>query len=215
VYDIHDNILGYDITSLDLDSGELRLIETKGVGDVTGTVLLTPNERRVAEDRRDGYWLYVVTNCDTTPQLQTPIRAPQPASSGMRSVGSTNNCLSVDVMTQRIIEGETMDRKKTVDQTTLDDIIRRIVDVAHPEKIILFGSAAREEMGPNSDVDLLVIKSGAHRLDLAGQIYMNLHGVGEAVDIIVVTPEDVERYRDSHALVIAPALREGKVVYAA
>lgn len=108
-----------------------------------------------------------------------------------------------------------MDRKKIVDQKILDEIIRRIVEVAHPDKIILFGSAARGERGPNSDVDLLVIKSGAHRLDLTGQIYMNLHGVGEAVDIIVVTPEDVERYRDSHALVIAPALREGKIIYAA
>jgi predicted nucleotidyltransferase len=87
--------------------------------------------------------------------------------------------------------------KRTLDQKTLDDIIRRIVEVAHPEKIILFGSAARGEMGPNSDVDLLVIKSGAHRLDLTGQIYMNMHGVGEAVDIIVVTPEDVERYGNS------------------
>ena len=63
-----------------------------------------------------------------------------------------------------------MNGRRTVDQKTLDDIIRRIVEVAHPEKIILFGSAARGEMGPNSDVDLLVIKSGAHRLDLAGQI---------------------------------------------
>jgi predicted nucleotidyltransferase len=108
-----------------------------------------------------------------------------------------------------------MGRKRTLDQKTLDEIIRRIVEVAHPERIILFGSAARGEMGPNSDVDLLVIKSGAHRLDLAGQIYMKLHGVGEAVDVIVVTPEDIERYRDNSALVIAPALREGKVVYAA
>jgi uncharacterized protein len=70
----------------------------------------------------------------------------------------------------QIIAGEAMDGRRTVDQKTLDDIIRRIVEVAHPEKIILFGSAARGEMGPNSDVDLLVIKSGAHRLDLAGQI---------------------------------------------
>jgi hypothetical protein len=70
-------------------------------------------------------------------------------------------------------------------------------------------------MGPHSDVDLLVIKSGANRLDLTGQIYRNLHGVGEAVDIVVITPEDVERYRNSHALVVAPALKEGKVVYAA
>jgi len=97
----------------------------------------------------------------------------------------------------------------------LDEIIRRIVAVAAPEKIILFGSAARGEVGPNSDVDLLVVKSGVvHRGQLAEAIYMNLFGVEQAVDIVVVTPEDIERYKDSIALVIRPALQEGKVVYA-
>jgi hypothetical protein len=76
VYDVHDKNLGYDITSLDLNSGELRLIEVKGLGAQSGTILLTPNERRVAEDRRDCYWLYVVTNCDAQPALQEPIRDP-------------------------------------------------------------------------------------------------------------------------------------------
>ena len=108
-----------------------------------------------------------------------------------------------------------MQQKKTVAQETLHEIIRRIVAVAQPEKIILFGSAARGEMGPHSDIDLLVIKAGVNRLELTGQIYRHMHGVREAVDIVVVTPEDVERYRESHALVIAPALREGQVVYAA
>ena len=76
VYDVHEKNLGYDVTSLDLASGELRLIEVKGLGAASGTILLTPNERRVAEDRRDCYWLYVVTDCDTTPRLQEPIRDP-------------------------------------------------------------------------------------------------------------------------------------------
>lgn len=106
-------------------------------------------------------------------------------------------------------------RKRSLAPETLEKIIRRIVEVAQPEKIILFGSAARGEMGPNSDVDLLVVKSGAHRLDLIARIYRNMRGVGAPVDIIVVTSEDIERFRDSHPLVIAPALREGKVVYAA
>jgi predicted nucleotidyltransferase len=44
-------------------------------------------------------------------------------------------------------------------QKVLDEIVRRVVGVAQPEKIILFGSAARGEMGPNSDVDLLVVRS--------------------------------------------------------
>ena len=76
VFDVHEKNLGYDLTSLDLNSGELRLIEVKGVGAPRGTILLTPNERRVAEDRRDCYWLYVVTNCNDTPKLQDPIRDP-------------------------------------------------------------------------------------------------------------------------------------------
>jgi len=99
-------------------------------------------------------------------------------------------------------------------QATLDKVIRRIVQVADPEKIVLFGSAARGESGPDSDLDLLVIKSRlAHRGRLAEAIYMNLIGVSAAVDVVVVTPEDVERYQDCHALVIKPALREGQVIY--
>ncbi|MBI4729455.1 MAG: nucleotidyltransferase domain-containing protein [Acidobacteria bacterium] len=101
-------------------------------------------------------------------------------------------------------------------QDILAEIIRRVVEVAGPERIVLFGSAARGEMGPNSDIDLLVIKRGEfHRGRLTEEIYMRLLGVGQAVDVIVVTPEDVERYRDSIAVVIGPALREGRVVYAA
>ena len=76
VYDVHEKDLGYDVTSLDLSSGELRLIEVKGLAEATGRILLTPNERRVAEDRRDCYWLYVVTNCATHPTLQEPVKDP-------------------------------------------------------------------------------------------------------------------------------------------
>jgi superfamily II DNA or RNA helicase len=76
VYDVSARNLGYDLTSLDLASGELRLIEVKGLGAATGSILLTPNERRVAEDRRDCYWLYVVTDCSTAPRLQEPVRDP-------------------------------------------------------------------------------------------------------------------------------------------
>ena len=76
VYDVHEKNLGYDVTSIDLQSGELRLIEVKGLAAPTGSILLTPNERRVAEDRPDCFWLYVVTNCASTPELQEPIRDP-------------------------------------------------------------------------------------------------------------------------------------------
>ncbi len=107
-----------------------------------------------------------------------------------------------------------MDDRKALSEEKLQEIIRRVVQVTQPERIILFGSAVRGEMGPNSDVDLLVIKRGEfHQGRLTGEVYMNLHGVGQAVDVILVTPEQVERYRNTRYLVIAPALREGKEVY--
>ncbi len=99
------------------------------------------------------------------------------------------------------------------DQAVLAEVIRRIVEVADPEKIILFGSAARGDMTRHSDLDLLIIKEGGDTLDLMGRIYMRLHGVGTAVDALVVAPEDVERYKNSHALVFRPALQEGRVIY--
>ena len=114
--------------------------------------------------------------------------------------------------------GRTTEQKRVsmakVAQEVLDTIIQRIVEVAQPEQIILFGSAARGEMGPNSDVDLLVVKSGEFDQGrLLGDIYLNLHGVGQAVDVILVTTEQVERYRNTHCLIIAPALRHGKEIY--
>ena len=99
VYDVSDKNLGYDITSLDLRSGDLRLIEVKGLGAPTGTILLTPNERRVAEDRPDCFWLYVVTDCGKTPRLQEPIR--DPARLDWHEVTKVAHyCLAVNAMTQ-------------------------------------------------------------------------------------------------------------------
>ncbi|MGH2617717.1 MAG: nucleotidyltransferase domain-containing protein [Thermomicrobiales bacterium] len=102
------------------------------------------------------------------------------------------------------------------DKEVLAEIVRRIVRVAAPERIVLFGSAARGAAGPGSDLDLLVIKPGrSHRGRLTEEIYLSLIGVGHAVDVVVVTPEDIDCYQDAQALVIAPALREGRVIYAA
>lgn len=103
-----------------------------------------------------------------------------------------------------------------VDQEVLEEVIRRIVHSAHPEKIILFGSAARGNMDRHSDIDLLVIKHGKFDAGLVmEQIYMQLIGIGHAVDVIVVSSEDAERYRDSPYCIVYPAIREGREVYRA
>lgn len=107
--------------------------------------------------------------------------------------------------------------KMTVLQGGLDclpEIIRRIVEVAVPEKIILFGSGARGTLGPHSDLDLLVIKSGVFESrKVAGEIYLRLRGIPQAVDVIVLTPKQVELSAHSPYHVVYPALHEGKVVY--
>ncbi|MEK7404304.1 MAG: nucleotidyltransferase domain-containing protein [Acidobacteriota bacterium] len=99
-------------------------------------------------------------------------------------------------------------------ERVIEEMVRRIVESFRPEKIILFGSYARGTAGPDSDVDLLVVAaaSGAKR-KLAVQIYRVLAGVGLPKDVIVVTLEEVEKYRDLPGTVIWPALREGKVLY--
>lgn len=107
-------------------------------------------------------------------------------------------------------------RTGRVKRMVLRDVIRRVVEAADPDKIILFGSAARGEMGPNSDLDLLVIKGGKFNYwRLLTKIRRHLRGTEASVDIVLVTPEDIERFGDSPCLVIYPALREGKVVYVA
>jgi predicted nucleotidyltransferase len=100
------------------------------------------------------------------------------------------------------------------DPRVLAEAIRRVVEVAHPARIILFGSAARGEMHEGSDLDLLVVVSGpVHRGDLAGRIYENMVGVGGPVDVVVVTPEDLEIHRDNPGRILGSALEEGEVVY--
>jgi len=96
------------------------------------------------------------------------------------------------------------------------EIIARVVQVAHPQRLILFGSAARGEMGPDSDVDLLVVvQEPVHRRDLSGEIYRNLHGVQVPVDVVVVTENDIQEFGDKLGTVLYPALKEGVVVYEA
>jgi uncharacterized protein len=100
-------------------------------------------------------------------------------------------------------------------QDLLDDLVRRIVAAVQPERIVLFGSAATGRLGPNSDLDVLVIKSGQYRrLDVLHEIRRSLRGFGWPVDLIVATPEEVDRYKESFSLVYHAALKEGRELYA-
>jgi len=109
-----------------------------------------------------------------------------------------------------------METTGAVPPDTLAETVRRIVEAVHPRRIILFGSAARGQMGPDSDLDLLVVMpDGVHRRETARRVYRGLRRLGVPKDIVVVTEGDVERYGAEPSLVIHPALAEGREIYRA
>jgi len=96
----------------------------------------------------------------------------------------------------------------------LEELVRRIVAAVNPVRIILFGSAARGDMGPNSDLDVLVVMpDGVHRRDTANGIYRSLRRFPYPKDIVVATEGDLLAYGDSIGLVYRQAMKEGKELY--
>jgi len=96
----------------------------------------------------------------------------------------------------------------------LPEITSRIVKTSDPEKIVLFGSYAKGDFGPDSDLDLLVIIDGidSPRKE-SNRLRRSLRGLLAPVDILVATPEQIERHRKTIGLIYRPALDEGKVIY--
>lgn len=102
----------------------------------------------------------------------------------------------------------------TLNSQLIEEIVNRVTQAIHPLRVILFGSAARGEMGPASDVDLLIVMpDGTHRRDAGRKAFRALSGLGIAKDVIVVTESDLKDFGDNPSLVIKPALEEGREVY--
>ena len=103
-----------------------------------------------------------------------------------------------------------------VDERVLQEIVGRIVEAAHPLRIIVFGSVARGEQGRESDVDLLIVMpEGTHRRLTAQMLYQRLRGMAVPIDLVVTTESALERHKDNPGLVYHAILREGRVLYAA
>ena len=102
------------------------------------------------------------------------------------------------------------------DSEAIELLVQRIIELVQPLRIILFGSAARYEMGPDSDIDVLVVMpEGVHRRQTAQLLYRQIRGLGVPFDILVATPDDLEKHRDNIGLIYQSILREGREVYAA
>lgn len=114
----------------------------------------------------------------------------------------------------------TASRSKAKQQTSSnDELIRematRIVERFDPDMVILFGSYARGDAGPDSDLDLLVVMpfTGSRRAK-AVEIGVALHDIRLPKDVIVTTPEEFEWRKDTIGTIEHPAWREGRLLYA-
>ncbi len=102
----------------------------------------------------------------------------------------------------------------TQDQA-IAEITRRLIEYCHPERIYLFGSAARGDGGPNSDLDFCVVlpNDAPPNLYLPG-VHRALWGVGTAADVVRWPASDFDVLA-AHVKSSLPAtiMREGKVLY--
>lgn len=110
----------------------------------------------------------------------------------------------------------------SVDSPVLAEIVRRLVEVYHPERIYLFGSVARGEATADSDYDLMVIVPDDTPPELrdSGRAYQAFWGitpggVGTASDVVVWTRAAFERRLPLRASLPATILCEGRLLYAA
>ena len=96
----------------------------------------------------------------------------------------------------------------------IEEVVERIVLLIHPRQIILFGSRAREEARPNSDIDLLVIAESVEpRYRRAAPLYGALSDIPVPMDILVYRPEEVHEWSQVPQAFVTTAIREGKVLY--
>lgn len=96
----------------------------------------------------------------------------------------------------------------------LDEVVNRIVQAVHPEKIVLFGSRARGDHRPDSDVDLLIIqKTSEPRYRRSVPIRRAVVGLLPSKDVVVYTPSEVEAWKDVPNAFVTTALTEGKILY--
>ncbi len=103
---------------------------------------------------------------------------------------------------------------KTFDEW-MPEVVGRVVEEFDPLRVILFGSRAREDAGPHSDVDLLVVMPDGIEDErrVTMEIRRLLRDMPMAKDVVVTTPEEIERRGHLVGTVLRPALREGKVLY--
>ena len=108
------------------------------------------------------------------------------------------------------------ERPWAVTSKKVEETLRRIVDVAHPSRVIVFGSYARGESTENSDLDIWVVKPKVqNRYSEIKCITKALRGLMLAVDLLLIDEDELKQWAEVPGSVYRTAIREGKVIYEA
>lgn len=103
-----------------------------------------------------------------------------------------------------------------IDELLIKDIVQRVLSVAKPDKIILFGSAATGKMTRDSDIDLLIVEANTdNKREEYVRIRRALSGMGYPFDIIFIATQWFEESKDVIGGIAYPANKYGKIVYEA
>jgi predicted nucleotidyltransferase len=115
------------------------------------------------------------------------------------------------------LDQATVFRTPTAGDAALSEVVRRLVEAYHPQRIYLFGSVARGDAGPDSDYDIMVVApdDAPPELRRSRAAYLALWGAGVASDVLVWTASQFDGRLHLAASLPATVIREGRLLHAA
>ncbi|MEJ7785756.1 MAG: helicase-related protein [Solirubrobacteraceae bacterium] len=207
------NQKGYDVLSRDPVTDELLFIEIKGRVLGADEVTVSKNQLLTSLNKPDAFILALVSVADDDATivryLERPYRGHEEALFDVSKVVFDWNALWARATVPVPPEHPPVEH-------WIELMTERIAAQFHPQRIVLFGSRARGDARPDSDVDLLVVldEIEGRNHDAAVAIGVALADMPIAKDIVVTTPEEIERRGHLVGTVLLPALEEGRTLYA-
>lgn len=100
-------------------------------------------------------------------------------------------------------------------QRSVQGVVSQVIELAQPQRVVLFGSAAAGHMTPDSDLDfLVVVQDGRDLVEIVDKLNIGVRSRPLPCDFLVVTPSILRRHRSTPGLIYRDILKSGREVYA-
>ncbi|MGH2970457.1 MAG: helicase-related protein [Solirubrobacteraceae bacterium] len=205
------NQKGYDVLSRDPVTERLHFIEVKGRAMGADTVTVSKNQILTALNKPETFILALVkVRPDDSTELRyltSPFKGDEGALFDVTSV-----TFDLAALWEKGVVPAPPERPPV--EHWIELMTERLVTQFSPARIVLFGSRARGDSRPDSDVDLLVVLDEVEdEVETAVQMRQALADMPVGKDIVVTTPEEIERRGHLVGYVYKPALEDGRDLY--